>query len=341
MFIHQHSSPTEFLSAAYPYLKDEEASANIVLAHAWKLRTSSENLANGEPQLYVVEDTGSPSPPSSLWITVWVPNSQGRSGVALKLVLTCVRGELGNYPIFLWMARGRGQFSEVERDTVIENAARQLASSVDPRRVFSIFGELLVVKKFESVWTMLTGYQTFRDPYYHAVSGKCTAGSLSKLQDPLPVGDTIRLARWEDIDAVTLMCKEFSKTSHFPLGAEKAATEAGLLISRNQLFLYESKNTIVSVCAITRATENVAAVTMVYTPPKFRNHGSAERLVHYATTRTLTAGKKSAVVLYVGVHNSARKMYDRIGFTGLYQKPGVDLEEALELGFIGTEKGHW
>ncbi|KAJ8084572.1 hypothetical protein AAF712_004292 [Marasmius tenuissimus] len=325
----------DFLSAAHAYLKDEEASANIVLAHAWSLRDSQRHdpvERVSQQDLIVPEST-------SHWISVSMPCVlEGRRGFSVKLVLSCVKGELGNYPIFLWVAPGA---SETEMASVVESATGKLASLVHPKRVFSVFGALAVVNTFARAWTMLTGYHTVQDPYYHALLGKCTTRSLSKTQDSLPVGDTIRVAGGADIDVAAVMCKEFSRTSHFPLSVEKAGAEARLLISRGQLFVYESKGTIAAVCAITRATEHVAAVTMVYTLPRFRNKGSAERLVHHATNETLRDGKKSTVVLYVGVLNSARKIYDRIGFMGLDARPGAVVEEVLELGFMGTEKGHW
>ncbi|KAG7099710.1 hypothetical protein E1B28_001528 [Marasmius oreades] len=336
--VRQHSLAEDFLSAVFPHLKDEEASANIVLAHAWSLRTTSPGrLVRGDIQAHV----GGLQEPSSFWITVWKHSNQKMEGAFLSLVLSCVCGELGNYPVFLWMPRNRPFLLEGGMDAVIKAAATQFISLATPRRVFSVFGERSVVKAFETVWTTLTGFRKVPDPYYHAVLGVCTAESIHILQDDLPAYDTIRLANDDDKDVVALMCKKFSETSHFPLTTERAMIESGLLISRKQLFVYESKGRIVSFCATTRATENVAAVTKVFTLNKSRNQGFAERLVRYATNNALTDGGKTAVVLYVGVENSARKIYDRIGFMGLYQKPNVVFEEALELGFIETEKGHW
>ncbi|KAF9270705.1 hypothetical protein L218DRAFT_914980 [Marasmius fiardii PR-910] len=336
--VRQHSRAEDFLSVAFNHLKGEEASANIVLAHAWSLKTT---LPGGSVQRHVSDHSDAElQNPSSFWITVWKPCSQGREGTVLSLVLSCVRGELGNYPVFLWMPHDR-VLREDCMGAVIEVAVTRLASLVSPKRVFSVFGELSVVKAFEAVWTTLTGFKSVPDPYYHAVLGTCTAVSLHNLQDDLPINDSIRLANGDDREEVALICREFSETSCFPLDTKKADIESELLISRGQLFVYESRGKIVSICATTRTTENVSAVTKVYTLPKFRNNGFAERLVRYATNNALKDGGKTAVVLYVGVQNSARKIYDRIGFMGLYQQPDVIYEEALELGFVGTEKGYW
>jgi hypothetical protein len=48
------------------------------------------------------------------------------------------------------------------------------------------------------------------------------------------------------------------------------------------------------------------------------------------------------VVLYVGHDNSAQKVYHRIGFAGLCGEPRVDgVQDSLELGFKGTDRGQW
>lgn len=59
--------------------------------------------------------------------------------------------------------------------------------------------------------------------------------------------------------------------------------------------------------------------------------------------RLLDHGKES-VTLYVGHENSARRVYHRVGFVGLSGKledRPEDVEDALELGFVGTNRGHW
>lgn len=51
---------------------------------------------------------------------------------------------------------------------------------------------------------------------------------------------------------------------------------------------------------------------------------------------------KEKVVLYVGHENSAQKVYHRVGFAGLCGEEKVEgVEDSLELGFVGTTRGHW
>jgi len=88
----------------------------------------------------------------------------------------------------------------------------------------------------------------------------------------------------------------------------------------------------------------VSAITKVYTCPNWRRQGFAEHLVRSVTRRLLLDCGKESVVLYVGHENSARRVYHRVGFVGLSGNPEErpeDVEDALELGFVGTNRGHW
>ena len=61
-----------------------------------------------------------------------------------------------------------------------------------------------------------------------------------------------------------------------------------------------------------------------------------------SVVRLLYNFKKDSVVLYVGHENSAQRVYDRVGFAGLCGKDKPDaVEDSLELGFVGADRGHW
>ena len=52
--------------------------------------------------------------------------------------------------------------------------------------------------------------------------------------------------------------------------------------------------------------------------------------------------KRKSVVLYVGHENIAQRVYDHVGFAGLCGEPKSDaVEDSLELGFVGADRGHW
>lgn len=63
--------------------------------------------------------------------------------------------------------------------------------------------------------------------------------------------------------------------------------EARELISKRVLWVYEvtaeDQLSIACICAVTRTTANVAAITKVFTHPSWRQRGCAERLVRHVT----------------------------------------------------------
>ena len=51
---------------------------------------------------------------------------------------------------------------------------------------------------------------------------------------------------------------------------------------------------------------------------------------------------KQQVALYVGINNDAQHIYDRVGFVGLCGKERpANVEDVLEIGFRGTNRGYW
>jgi len=120
---------------------------------------------------------------------------------------------------------------------------------------------------------------------------------------------------------------------------------------------------ICSIVATTRKSENVTAITKVYTNPLYRSRGCAERLVRRVCQQcvsfptififivdwadgmpsALLKERKDSVVLFVAHDNlAAAKVYDRVGFQGLCGKPRVGgVDPWLEVGFQDTKLGHW
>lgn len=137
--------------------------------------------------------------------------------------------------------------------------------------------------------------------------------------------------------------------------------EARELILKRQIWVYDAQGDISTICAVTRNTHRVSAITKVYTTPRWRRRGCAELLVRDVTARYVVSETtsphdcalirdrrllfecgKDNVVLYVGHENSAQKVYDRVGFVGLCGKDKpVGVEDSLELGICGTKRGHW
>lgn len=72
---------------------------------------------------------------------------------------------------------------------------------------------------------------------------------------------------------------------YFPLTLKKAQEEAELLIRKQQVWVYTVEGEAVSICAVTRTTDNVAGMTKVFTTPSSRKRGFAERLVRMVTAQ--------------------------------------------------------
>ena len=65
-----------------------------------------------------------------------------------------------------------------------------------------------------------------------------------------------------------------------------AEAEASLLIKKGQVWVHEicvpgQRAEIASIVAVTRTSDTVAGITKVYTNPRWRQRGCAERLVRH------------------------------------------------------------
>ncbi|OBZ79109.1 hypothetical protein A0H81_01524 [Grifola frondosa] len=349
--IMQHDTASDFLASSYPTLRRHEASANIVLAHALK-RVSAEAALSGYEFMSDtdVKNWLSAADPSSFtphhnedafWLTMWSSSPSG--SYTLDLVLACVNWTLGEYPIFLWTPIRPSTLSPswlVPRDPTAHRISEQLCSS--RTRLLGVRNDS-TSKTFARIWTALTGFAVEPEPFYAAYFSYCTTDSFQYSDAVLPEGHQLRRSTMADLEPVARLCKEFADDSiFFPLSIERARIEARELIAKGLLWVYDAHGDISTICAVTRNTHRVSAITKVYTTPRWRRRGCAEYLVREVTARLLFDCGKDCVVLYVGHDNSAQRVYDRVGFAGLCGKDKPEgVEDSLELGFVGAKRGHW
>ncbi|KAH9929661.1 uncharacterized protein B0H18DRAFT_995581 [Fomitopsis serialis] len=223
---------------------------------------------------------------------------------ALDLVLSCLNWSLGDYPIFLWT----------------------------PRRPGALPSDWLAPRI-----TQLTEHlRMCREPLYAAHFSYCEPSIYQASNAQLPQGHALRKAKPRDLEAVARLCKEFADDSvFFPLSIERARIEARELIMKAQVWVYDADGDIATICAVTRNSQRVSAITKVYTTPAWRRHGCAEFLVREVTGRLFDCGR-DCVVLYVGHDNTAQRVYDRVGYAGLCGKDKSErIEDSLELGLSG------
>ncbi|PCH34206.1 hypothetical protein WOLCODRAFT_135568 [Wolfiporia cocos MD-104 SS10] len=349
-FIVQHDTASDYLAFAYPTLHRHEASANIVLAHALK-RVSAEAALSGyqfisdsDVKAYLSSIDPSALVPhraqDSFWLTMW---SFAPAGPVLELVLSRVSWTLGEYPIFLWTPNHPSTLSSEWLAPRITQLTEHLQNCVPPERIFSVFGMTPLVKAFARRWSDMTGFAIEPEPFYAAYFSYCTPQTFQDSDSQLPEGHQLRRASLRDLDSVAQLCKEFADDSvYFPLAIERARIEARELITKGQIWVYDANGVITTICAVTRNSQRVSAITKVYTTPAWRRRRCAEFLVRDVTARLLFDCGKDCVVLYVGHDNSAQRVYDRVGFAGLCGKDKpAGVEDSLELGFAGTQRGHW
>ncbi|KAH9858327.1 hypothetical protein C2E23DRAFT_177067 [Lenzites betulinus] len=352
VFVLQHNTAACFLSYTAPFLRKHEASSNIVLAHALK-RVDAQTALSGfeftsESDVYArfhSDDLESYTPRptrGAFWLTVW-SHSSPSSPPSLDIVLACVDWTLGDYPVFLWTPNRVSASSSAWLAPRVAELAAQLNCCVPPERVFSVFGLTSLVKAFARTWTHLTGFTVEPEPFYAALFSYCTTDTFRDSEAPLPDGHRLRKATAGDLEPVAQLCKEFADDSiFFPLSIERARVEARELISKGLLWVYDAAGDITTICAVTRNSHRVSAITKVYTTPRWRRRGCAEYLVREVTAQLLFSVGKESVVLYVGHENNAQRVYDRVGFAGLCGKDKPDaVEDSIELGFAGTDRGHW
>ncbi|KAI9569288.1 hypothetical protein HD554DRAFT_2020701 [Boletus coccyginus] len=338
--VYHHASdlPAEVWHA----LLQNEAAANVILPFAKK---ASKFPRGGDNE--------------QLWIALY----GGTNNV--EFVLSCTKGPLGNYPIFIVSSKSSVQIAQDERHG--KNIADSLLplvlcllQEVPPQRVFSVFSIAKVTETFAEIFVASTrkehGIQALKDPYYDATFTFCTSETLKKAPDPLPGSEDVAISlrpadMSHDLTGVKDMCKAFSETSPpFVLDDAGAELEARMLIDNQQVWVHVIEKEgqepeIASLVATTRESDNVTAVTKVFTPEHWRGRGCAARLLHRVCQDILQ--KKKRVVLYVGNSKElapARKVYHKIGFHGLNPTQGQqvkDVERWLEIGFQGTTLGYW
>ncbi|KZT30898.1 hypothetical protein NEOLEDRAFT_44978 [Neolentinus lepideus HHB14362 ss-1] len=312
---------------------DTERNTNIILPHLIKCLEK--------------ERLGEPLPPNQIWIA-------SQRGGLLDFFLSCTEGPMGPYPIFISTTASLSQLLDPNyvQSSVAALIHELLRADVPRERVFSVFAPEPVTKAFARLWTDLTNIPLARDPeYYAATFSYCTVTSFIDKRMPFYDGFTfsLRPAVERDIPIIAGLGKSFSETSPpFLLSFEQALEEARVLVHDHQIWVHEISQgheppDIASIVAFTRVSQNVAAITKVYTNPRWRNKGCAVRLVRRVTKHLLKI--KQAVVLYVSHGNPATRVYDQVGFVGLrdnsHEFPGVD--RWLELGFDQryVDLGHW
>ncbi|KAJ7579311.1 hypothetical protein C8J56DRAFT_796606 [Mycena floridula] len=332
-FVTLYDSASSIPEPILGFLRSSACNSNVVLPHILKMKAA--------------EKAGQSVPPNQLWLT-------SSSSNTLEFILSCTTNALGDYPIFITTSMPYSQLTEAYLEPRLRQLAEVLARNVPHRRVFSVFAPEIIASIFVPQWTQLTGIESYSNPYYHAKLTFLSRGtrSLNKQMTTMSNDQIIyelRPAVSRDLRAVAELCLGFSQEGEpFVLTEEKAVKEATLLIQNKQVWVHcvKRRNTdveeIASLVAFTRVSEDVATITKVYTNPRWRSRGCAERLVRRVSKHLIAS--KQQVALYVAFDNAAANhVYRKVGFLGLDGTPVEGVDPWMEIGFDQTKTslGYW
>ncbi|KIL60480.1 hypothetical protein M378DRAFT_110166 [Amanita muscaria Koide BX008] len=309
---------------------------------AWVIDTLKRHSLNANIILPQIEKSRqNPPDASQLWI-VYAPNRK------VEYVLSVTESIVDSYPVFIFTTKKQSTLTGNKFIGQMNELADELYKHVDKRRAYSVYAPRPITTTFCGIWSKLTGIPMIKKPYYDAHIRRCTRQTFIKTQrQPVGYEWDMRLAKASDRHMVADLCKGFSEESEpFLLDDEEADLEAEYLIDNKLVWIYMIREPgkpnyeMASIAACTRNMEKVGTITKVYTAMEWRGKGCAGQLTAYVCEKLFAAGKES-LVLYVGVDNPARRVYDKVGFVG------VDTDESLdrwcEIGFDRehVDLGHW
>lgn len=317
-------------------LRSHPREANIMLP------TAEKALAN--------EKSGVPPTGKECWISCTTIDPL--LSESIDFVLSCAEGAMGSYPIFIFSTRPIAELDEEFLFPRLSLLVKALRDAVNVSRVYSIFAPEPVAQMFTDLWVELTGIRFIREPYYAATFSYCTRQTHTdrSITTHPSLQYDLRPAVESDIPSVAELCFGFAESSEpFVLTREGSIKEATLLVCNKQVWVHgiqrgDEAAEIASIVCTTRQSAEVSAITKVYTNPKWRKLGCAERLVRRVCKHLLKT--KESVVLYVAHDNkAAANVYHRVGFVGLdgSSESVKGVEPWLEIGFDRkvVELGHW
>ncbi|OSC99456.1 hypothetical protein PYCCODRAFT_1373154 [Trametes coccinea BRFM310] len=322
--------PSLFPHSVWAALENDPRSSNIIYATAAKIAKAGASLD-----------------PCNLWVVCWAVGQ----GSEVMFVLSCTKGPIDDYPIFIYTPLPRDILTDDFLYPPILSMVRAIQAHVPPERVFSVFALDAVSDKFASTWTAETSIRLADQPvYYHAKLLCCTKATIKDIAQEEHPSVEMRPARDADASKLARLCHGFSSMSEpFVLTEQQAFYEASTLIRNGEAWIYATDQPghdteITCMVAVTRTTDSVSAITKVFTSSNWRSHRHAQRLVHFVCARLLQ--EKESVVLYVAHNNqAAEKVYRRVKFVAHSSaRDESELADSWkELGFDRevVQLGHW
>ncbi|HEX6923218.1 MAG TPA: GNAT family N-acetyltransferase [Bacillales bacterium] len=169
-----------------------------------------------------------------------------------------------------------------------------------------VIGERNLAEKFARIWTE-------QDEGGFTVQMEQRIYRLDKVNPVDKKPGQLRMAKMADLALVSDWIYAFSVDANEPMGREEADELAQKKIQQESIFLWEDQR-VVSMAGKSRPTKNGATVSLVYTPPAYRQKGYASSCVAALSQRILNEGYRFCS-LYTDLANpTSNSIYMKMGY---------------------------
>jgi predicted GNAT family acetyltransferase len=131
----------------------------------------------------------------------------------------------------------------------------------------------------------------------------------------------LRIATQGDEPLLTRWAEGFCQDAGIPNETESTKARIPYWLTKGWLHVWEYRE-VVSMTSLNRETRQGFAVSLVYTPPHFRNKGYATSCVAALTQRTLDSGKTFCCLYTDHANPTSNSIYQKIGY-----RPVCDVQD--------------
>ncbi|EJT97032.1 hypothetical protein DACRYDRAFT_112357 [Dacryopinax primogenitus] len=256
---------------------------------------------------------------------------------------------------------------------LVASALHTLIVSHTQTSLSSVFGAIALVQAFIPAYAAISGLEVCASVVRETLHTHCPASRVSLDPPNLPEGHEIRVVRLgenETMDGIVKFLQEFSDPHRGPVAAftldmTQKRAKFGVWFGDMMLYVIRSEDgegeEYAGFVRVGRVTGRYAAVSSVFTAPKWRRRGIAEALTRAAVVRLLSqpnnmadiirplmpppqAGdeeaqlKVASVCIFAEKSNvSAQGIYTRVGFgfqeRGWEEEGAKSWEECIEMAY--------
>ena len=198
LLVFASSNATQVLSMVGATLEADLVNANLLLPILQKLNRTFPNRDIND----------------HIWLVLYSTTQQ----LNIHYIASCTNGSMGRYPLFIYTPIQYSRLSSERYESRNVAAMRLLVTNllahVPPSRVYSVFGQEILVDIFSRLWTQRTQIQALEDPYYYAKISHSTAATVQacdiQYRESPHEDSEIRLAKPEDCSAVADLAHGFA-----------------------------------------------------------------------------------------------------------------------------------